>query len=91
MSGFNFGGFGLASGFNSLSDIGDKLQKLKEDVESTIDASFAQADQESSAAQGGENAGSNAGEHVYKKFRMLRAIQSCAMMLIQSHRATSVT
>jgi len=56
MSGFNFGGFDLASGLNSFSDIGDKLQKIKEDVESTIDASFANAEQESSAAQDGENA-----------------------------------
>ena len=61
MSGFNFGGFDLTSGFNSLSDIGDKLQKLKEDVESTIDASFSAADQESKAAQEGEKAGSSGG------------------------------
>lgn len=61
MSGFNFGGFDLTSGFNSLSDIGDKLQKLKEDVESTIDASFANAEQESSAVEEGENAGSAEG------------------------------
>lgn len=40
MSGFNFGGFDLTSGFESLTEIGDKLQKLKEDVESTIDASL---------------------------------------------------
>ena len=40
MSGFGFGGFDLASGLGSFSDIGDKLQKLKEDVESTIDATL---------------------------------------------------
>jgi hypothetical protein len=61
MSGFNFGGFDLTSGFNSLSDIGDKLQKLKEDVESTIDASFANAEQESSAAQEGQQTGATEG------------------------------
>ena len=37
MSGFNFGGFDLSSGLSSLTDIGDKLQKLKDDVESTIE------------------------------------------------------
>jgi hypothetical protein len=66
MSGFNFGGFDLASGLNSFSDIGDKLQKLKEDVESTIDASFANAEQESSAAQEGENAGAAEGMFLNK-------------------------
>lgn len=40
MSGFGFGGFDLTSGFGALSDIGDKLQKLKDDVESSIDASL---------------------------------------------------
>jgi len=36
MAGFGFGGFDLAN----LSDIGNRLQKLKEDVEQTIDASL---------------------------------------------------
>lgn len=40
MSGFNFGGFDLAAGLGSLSDIGDKLQKFKQDVENSIDASI---------------------------------------------------
>ena len=43
MSGWNFGDFELPSGLSSLTnltDIGDKLQKLKEDVESSIDASL---------------------------------------------------
>jgi hypothetical protein len=43
MSGFgfrNFGGFDLSAGLSSLSDIGEKLQKFKEDVETTIEASM---------------------------------------------------
>lgn len=40
MSGFKFGGFDLAAGLDSLSDIGGKLQKFKEEVENSIDASI---------------------------------------------------
>ena len=39
MSGFGFGGFDL-SNIGNLSAIGDRLQKFKEDVESTIEASL---------------------------------------------------
>ena len=63
MSGFNFGGFDLTSGFGSLSDIGDKLQKLKEDVESSIDASL-QADR-TGGPRGSENGtGEDAGMQI---------------------------
>ena len=43
MSGFSFGGFDLSN----LSTIGDTIQKFKEDVENTIDASFKDDEEES--------------------------------------------
>jgi hypothetical protein len=42
MSGFSFGGFDLSN----LSTIGDTIQKFKEDVENTIDASFKDDEEE---------------------------------------------
>lgn len=40
MSGFGFGGFDFSNISENFGDIGDRLQKLKEDVEQTIDASL---------------------------------------------------
>lgn len=40
MSGFGFGGFDFSNISDNLGDIGDRLQKLREDVEQTIDASL---------------------------------------------------
>ena len=40
MSGFGFGGFDFSNISENFGDIGDRLQKLREDVEQTIDASL---------------------------------------------------
>lgn len=40
MSGFGFGGFDFSNISENFGDIGDRLQKLRADVEQTIDASL---------------------------------------------------
>lgn len=42
MSGFGFGGFDITAGLSGLTDLGEKLQKFKEEVENSIDASIKQ-------------------------------------------------
>jgi hypothetical protein len=77
-----FGGFDLTSGFNSLSDIGDKLQKLKEDVETQIDATFANAEQESIAVEQGEKAGPSQGRCTINKSKIITSLQSATAMSV---------
>jgi hypothetical protein len=54
MSGFGFGGFDI-SNITNVSNIGETLQKIREDVENTIDASF-QDDVEEGHDQGNDDA-----------------------------------
>ena len=53
MSGFGFGGFDL-SNLGNLNEIGDRLQKFREDVESTIDASLRTEEEEEGVGEGEE-------------------------------------
>ncbi len=54
MSGFGFGGFDI-SNLTNVSNIGETLQKIREDVENTIDASF-KDDVEEGQGQGDDDA-----------------------------------
>jgi hypothetical protein len=57
MSGFGFGGFDL-SNLGNLNEIGDRLQKFREDVENTIDASLRKEEDEEQEGVGeGEEEG----------------------------------
>lgn len=54
MSGFGFGGFDI-SNITNVTNIGETLQKIREDVENTIDASF-KDDVEEGQGQGNDDA-----------------------------------
>lgn len=57
MSGFGFGGFDFTNISDNFGDIGDRLQKLREEVEQTIDASL-NAEGSTEATGQGEDEGS---------------------------------
>ena len=59
MSGFGFGGFDL-SNLGNLNEIGGRLQKFREDVENTIDASLRTEEEEQEGVGEAEEDGNDA-------------------------------